>query len=427
MINFIIKYVYKKKIFLIIITLLFIIAIFISYDLRKKIINRYNYHAQEYIKYLISMIFDSENIRLKISNDYNVEFLPSTHLVDLEFKKIYLDFLDNSNRSYLSYVTNYKKTFYLEEFNDLLLVIDLKGKVYQKSIEKIFDEKEIFKQIKTNLDSIDVLDIYSNNKNIYISASKRENDCSILYLYKGEIDLEGLHFVSIFRTKECVQTIQSGKIQTAVIDDNSYILLATSADQALQEDQNSMSRAQDNNSLFGKIILINENDKSHKIISKGHRNILGLYSENEVILATDNGPQGGDEINKIKFNKNYGWPIASYGQKYYSKNLKLDYAKNHKDYNFEEPIFCFIPSIGISEIIKIENDFSDLWYDNFLIASLNSKHLYRVKFDYNFNKLLYIEKIFINERIRDLKYIKNKKLILMALENTGSIGILFKK
>ena len=28
---------------------------------------------------------------------------------------------------------------------------------------------------------------------------------------------------------------------------------------------------------------------------------------------TEHGPKGGDEINKIIFNKNYGWPIASYG------------------------------------------------------------------------------------------------------------------
>ena len=31
---------------------------------------------------------------------------------------------------------------------------------------------------------------------------------------------------------------------------------------------------------------------------------------------TEHGPRGGDEINKIIYKKNYGWPIASYGEKY---------------------------------------------------------------------------------------------------------------
>ena len=46
---------------------------------------------------------------------------------------------------------------------------------------------------------------------------------------------------------------------------------------------------------------------------------------------------------------------------------------------FQEPIFAFVPSIGISEIIKIENNFSKYWFNNFLVASLNSSHIYRFK------------------------------------------------
>ena len=50
----------------------------------------------------------------------------------------------------------------------------------------------------------------------------------------------------------------------------------------------------------------------------------------------------------------------------------------------------------------------------------------RVKFGENYNKLLYNEKIYIGERVRDLKYLDNKKIIL-SLTSTGSIGILSKK
>ena len=35
-----------------------------------------------------------------------------------------------------------------------------------------------------------------------------------------------------------------------------------------------------------------------------------------MILSTEHGPKGGDEINKIIFGSNYGWPISSYGKPY---------------------------------------------------------------------------------------------------------------
>ena len=61
----------------------------------------------------------------------------------------------------------------------------------------------------------------------------------------------------------------------------------------------------------------------------GHRNPQGLYFDREknFILATEHGPQGGDEINLIEVSKinkdkiqNYGWPISSYGEHYGGKN-----------------------------------------------------------------------------------------------------------
>ena len=51
--------------------------------------------------------------------------------------------------------------------------------------------------------------------------------------------------------------------------------------------------------------------------------------------------------------------------------------------------------------------------------------LYRVKFDSsNFDNILYTEKIYIGERIRDIKYLDELNIIILALERTGSIGII---
>ena len=127
--------------------------------------------------------------------------------------------------------------------------------------------------------------------------------------------------------------------------------------------------AQDINSHLGKI-LFPFNEENYKIISLGHRNPQGLFIKNNLILSTEHGPYGGDEINKIEIGNNYGWPISSYGEKYQflrkeHKFNKYTYKKSHKNYNFTEPIFSFVPSIGISEIIAIPNNFSKYWKNNF--------------------------------------------------------------
>ena len=160
------------------------------------------------------------------------------------------------------------------------------------------------------------------------------------------------------------------------------------------------------------------------IFSKGHGNIQGLYVEDNLILSTEHGPRGGDEVNNIKFKNNYGWPLASYGEKYSSYNSKTYYKKNHYIHGFEEPIYAYVPSIGISEIIRLPNKFSESFQNNFIITSLAQRHLHRIKFDKNFTKIIFDEKIFINERIRDITYEKKYNLILMAFEEKGELGIL---
>ena len=45
-----------------------------------------------------------------------------------------------------------------------------------------------------------------------------------------------------------------------------------------------------------------------------------LVKKNNLVLSTEHGPAGGDEINLIQQNStkipNYGWPISSYGEHY---------------------------------------------------------------------------------------------------------------
>ena len=64
------------------------------------------------------------------------------------------------------------------------------------------------------------------------------------------------------------------------------------------------------------------------MVSMGHRNPQGLsyVKDLNLIINSEHGPKGGDEINFNYLNKtskikNFGWPIASYGEPYFGPNL----------------------------------------------------------------------------------------------------------
>ena len=62
--------------------------------------------------------------------------------------------------------------------------------------------------------------------------------------------------------------------------------------------------------------------------------------------------------------------------------------------------------------------------NNYLVTSLNGRSIYRIEIDEQFNKILFVEKIYIGERIRDIKYSKKLNSFILALEDSGSLGIL---
>lgn len=217
------------------------------------------------------------------------------------------------------------------------------------------------------------------------------------------------------RDNEFVAHQSGGRIK--ILNDE-YLILTTG-------EYRSRHLAQDQNSVFGKVLKIDLKNSSHKIISIGHRNPQGLEINQNLIFITEHGPSGGDEINVINLNdnieiKNYGWPISSYGE-HYDKKDKNKYSKyplhnSHEKYGFIEPLKYFTPSIGISEIIMIEEN-------KYLFSSMRDRSLYYFDYDNVSRKITDIEKIFVGERIRDLAKVNNNTAI-MFMEDTASIGFI---
>ncbi len=230
-----------------------------------------------------------------------------------------------------------------------------------------------------------------------------------------------------------------------VIKDN-HLYLALGAPEAVSNEIRNL--AQNDDSYYGKILKININEFSKKnirnieIYSKGHRNPQGLINYNDKIISTEHGPFGGDEINIISYKNNFGWPITSYGTKYFKddntvNNTFGDGQSFSFDANimekFKEPIYAFIPSEAISDLTKCPEKLINYYNKPCLIlSSLKAGSLFIVLLNKNYNRVISIEKISIGLRLRH--FIKNmdnsiydgKDHLYVSADREGVLKIQFK-
>lgn len=405
-----------------------------------------------------NILNDTNNFQeITLSNFYSKEIY-NKDKIKIGLKKYALPIFLNSGK---------KARGYLEIFQDKIFFMRGDGEIYLLDTiknNKKNQQPKILK-IKTNLkdliSDINFFDNFNNKKygqfigvrdlliyknEIYFSFLREsKNECYTISILKAEINYNFLDFKNFFFEKDCVQTnvkssgfgngwglLHSGGRMVIYNDGNEKkekMLLTTG------ELQN-RTLAQDQSSIFGKILSIDIKSKNFEIYSSGFRNSQGLLfnKEKNVIISTEHGPLGGDEINIIKKNHNYGWPISSYGEHYPSSYDFISPAElnkiaplntSHNEFGFEEPVHYFISAIAPSEIIEINKNFINSNDNLYFLTSLKSGSVFILKFNKNFSKIIFLEQIKINERIRDIIYdFKNNKY-LMIFENSGSLGVLY--
>ena len=250
---------------------------------------------------------------------------------------------------------------------------NVNDEIYFKQIKNNINDFIGFDQFKKSetLSAFSLKDIYIDKDKIYVSYTEEiKEDCWNTSIIHGNINYENIIFEKLFSSKDCIITKGSNQNGGRIVNfDENHILLSVG-------DYRSRALPQDKKSINGKIIKINISNSNYEIVSMGHRNPQGLYfdKKNDLILVTEHGPYGGDEINLIETNKiskdeplNYGWAVVSAGEHYCSVHSKTEEEKekcskiyeefplykSHTDHGFIEPLKSFVPSIAISEITRI--------------------------------------------------------------------------
>lgn len=277
------------------------------------------------------------------------------------------------------------------------------------------------KQPDTSVNVLDLLRLRNGKTAVSYTWWNEESKCflfsvALLDIYAPEHSLK-----RVFDAKPCMQPDldrgedsnvfnghQAGGRLTQVSDQT---LLVSVGDFTFEGVSHSENFVQDPNTDLGKIIEIDLQRGGNRMISIGHRNPQGLTQTRDGrIFETEHGPQGGDEVNLIRYGANYGWPFETLGVQYGGADWVL--AKERGDHShYQKPMFAFMPSIGISQLMEV-NDFAKEWEGDLLVASLTGHTLHRLRLDGD--RVLYDEPIRLNQRLRDMVQMQDGRIALLT-------------
>ena len=117
------------------------------------------------------------------------------------------------------------------------------------------------------------------------------------------------------------------------------------------------------------------------IWSYGNRNVQGLswHPVTGELWATEHGPRGGDELNRIEPGHNYGWPVITYGINYDGTPI----TDKTEEPGMEQPVAQWTPSLATCAITFYTGDKLPGWKNDLFLTALAFQELRRLVLEGN--------------------------------------------
>ena len=124
-----------------------------------------------------------------------------------------------------------------------------------------------------------------------------------------------------------------------------------------------------------------------EIYTWGNRSIMdfAIHPETGEVWELENGPQGGDEVNRLLPGANYGWPLATYGRDYDGTQFNdIPWVEGT-----ERPEVFWVPAITVAGMTFYTGDRFPAWQNNLFVTSMmvgripGTGHLERIVFNEN--------------------------------------------
>ena len=198
--------------------------------------------------------------------------------------------------------------------------------------------------------------------------------------------------------------------------------------------------AQEPNSYYGKMLRLNDDGSAPKdnpfsdrpghkpeLYALGIRNAMGLYFHPETgeLWETENGPQGGDEINIIKAGRNYGWPVISYGRAYTGDLIGGTGPASDQPFahGMEQPWLFWSPSISTAAITFYTGNRFPAWKGNIFVGGLVGTQLQRIVLSPANGLPIRRQSLLteLKQRIREVQQSPDGLLYLLTDEEKGAL------
>lgn len=172
--------------------------------------------------------------------------------------------------------------------------------------------------------------------------------------------------------------------------------------------------------------FVDREDYLPEIYSYGHRTPTGLalHPESGEIWTTEMGPNGGDELNRIRPGGNYGWPLVSLGRAYaggwQSERFQMEGTL--------DPVAFWMPAISVSSLTFYNGDEFPEWQGDLFISAMQkgqiagTGQLVRMRLSES-GEEMHQESLLIDlrQRIRDVDQGPDGRLYLLTDEDDGLV------
>lgn len=271
--------------------------------------------------------------------------------------------------------------------NNEVLFTEKQGKVYRYTIStgtlsEISGVPTVSQNGQGGLLDIAVHPNFSNNNFVYLTYAVAATGGQTTALGRGELVGNQLQkFTELFRALP-IRNSGTHFGSRIVFDRNNFLYMSV-GDRGVQDS------AQSKTNHFGKVLRFNDDgtvpvsnplvgvaNAKPEIYCWGNRNIQGMAMNPATgeIYAHEHGPRGGDELNLIKPNTNYGWPAVTFGINYNGTPITPDTTLP----GMELPLTYWVPSIAPSGMTFIRNGQANNEAD-ILIGALAGTHIHWLK------------------------------------------------
>jgi cytochrome c2 len=160
---------------------------------------------------------------------------------------------------------------------------------------------------------------------------------------------------------------------------------------------------------YGKVMEIDVGTGTSRVFSVGHRNPQGIaFDTTGQLWVVEQGPRGGDELNRVELGQNYGWPLETLGTLYSGFPVPGALSFGRHD-SYAAPAFAWLPSVAASGLDVVEG-FHGSWDGDLLMASLAAESLFRIRV--GAAGVQFTEQIRLGKRIRYVLQHTDGRLVL---------------